>query len=146
MVVGHVRVEGLAQLRRALRNAHDVEATRELREGLRRAADVVATEARSRVVSRTGRARDSIRPVMGGNTAFVALGKARVPYVGWLDFGTRNPVSGRARSVGPWTTSGAGPRGGRFVYPALDAKDREVAELVGEAVEQALSRLFDQNV
>lgn len=140
----HVRVEGLRELRRAFRQIQDVEGTRELRTGLRDAADIVATEARSRVPTRTGQARDSVRATAGGNTAYVRGGKARVPYYGWLDFGTRSPIAGNPRSVGPWSGTGPGPQGGRFIYAALEAKDRQVAELVAAAVEQALDRLFTQ--
>lgn len=146
MVNASVRVEGLAELRRSFRQAQDTDGLRELREGLRDAADVVAHDAQGRVPSRTGRARDSIRATAGGNTAYVKGGKARVPYYGWLDMGSRTPNQGNPRSVGPWTGTGAGPRGGRFIYPAIDAKEREITELVGEALEHALSRLFDQNV
>ena len=143
---GGVRVEGMRELRRALRTAQDTDALRELREGLRDAAAVVVRDAKGRVPSRSGRARDSIRATAGGNSAYVKIGKARVPYAAWLDFGSRTPNSGNPRSVGPWAGSGAGPRGGRFIYPAIEAKDREIADLVGEALERALSRLFDQNV
>ena len=118
-----------------------MENLRELRDGLKDAADVVAQEARSRVPSRTGTAKDSIRATAGGNTAYVRGGKARVPYYGFLDFGSRNAVHGNPRSVGPWTGSGSGPRGGRFIYPAIDAKERQIAELVAEAVGRALDRL-----
>lgn len=139
-----VRVDGIRELRRSLRQLEDAEGLREVRDGLRSAADVVAQEARSRVVSRTGRARDSIRATAAGNKAYVKGGKARVPYYGWLDFGSRNPVVGNPRSVGPWTGAGGGPAGGRFIYKALEVKDREVAELVAEALDRALDRLFDE--
>ena len=118
-----------------------MENLRELRDGMRDAADVVAQEARSRVPSRTGTAKDSIRATAGGNTAYVKGGKARVPYYGWLDFGSRTPNRGQSRSVGPWSGTGSGPQGGRFIYPAIDAKERQIAELVEEAVNRALNRL-----
>lgn len=142
----HVQVDGLRELRRSLRQAQDLEDLRDLRDGLKDAANIVARDAQGRVPSRTGRARDSIRATAGGNTAYVKGGKARVPYYGWLDFGSRTPNRGNSRSVGPWSGSGKGPNGGRFIYPAIDAKRDEVVELVAEAVEHALSRLFDQNV
>lgn len=143
---GGVRVEGMRELRRSLRTAQDTDGLRELREGLRDAANVVVRDAQGRVPSRTGRARESIRATAGGNSAYVKGGKARVPYYGWLDFGSRRPNSGQSRSVGPWSGTGGGPRGGRFIYAAIEAKERQIVELVGEALERALSRLFDQNV
>lgn len=136
-----LRVEGLAELRRALRNAEDAEGLRELRDGLRNAAEVVARDARGRVPSRTGRTRGSVRAGVSGNRAFVIGGKARIPHYGWLDFGTRNARSGNPRSVGPWAGSGKGPRGGRFIYQAIEAKDRQIAEAVEQAINRALDRL-----
>lgn len=118
-----------------------MENLRDLRDGLKDAADVVAVEAASRVPTRTGAAKDSIRATAGGNTAYVKGGKARIPYYGWLDFGTREPNRGNPRSVGPWTGTGKGPEGGRFIYPAIDAKERQIAELVEEAVNRALDHL-----
>lgn len=136
-----VRVEGLAELRRALRRAENIEDLTELRVGMKRAADVVAQEAQSRVPSRSGRARGSVRAVSGGNRAFVVGGRKTVPYYGWLDFGTRTPRTGNPRSKGPWAGTGSGPTGGRFIYPAIDAKEREVVEITSAAVGRALNRL-----
>lgn len=136
-----IRVEGLAELRRALRQVDDPDALPELRAGLKDAAEVVARDARGRVPSRTGRARDSIRATAGGNRAFVVGGKARVPYYGWLDFGSRRPISGRPRSVGPWSGSGVGPDKGRFIYPAIDANETQIARICEEAISKAMRRL-----
>ena len=136
-----IRVDGLADLRKALKAAEMIEDRNALRDGLKKAADIVAQEAKRRVPTRTGRARDSIRATSGGNKAYVVGGKARVPYYGWLDFGSRRPVSGQPRRVGPWANSGVGPDQGRFIYPALDATEQEVASAVAEAVDAALDRL-----
>ena len=136
-----IRVTGLADLRRDLRRAGDMENLRELREGLRDAADVVAQEARTRVPVRSGAARDSIRATAGGNTAYVKGGKARVPHYSWLDFGSRTPNRGNPRSVGPWSGTGAGPTGGRFIYPAIDAKEREVTAAVATALDIATRKV-----
>jgi hypothetical protein len=134
-----IRVYGLAELRRDLRRAG--EDLGDLRDGLRAAADVVARDARSRVPVRSGRARDSVRATAGGNRAYVVGGRATVPYYGWLDFGSRRPRAGRPRSVGPWAGSGQGPDRGRFIYAALDANERQVVDLISEAVNEALNRL-----
>jgi HK97 gp10 family phage protein len=136
-----IRVEGLAALRRDLKRAEQIDARNDLRDGLKNAADIVAREAKSRVPTRSGAARDSIRATAGGNRAFVVGGKARVPYYGWLDFGTRTPRTGNSRSVGPWAGSGKGPEKGRFIYQALDAKERQVVEAVEEAVSTALRKV-----
>jgi phage gpG-like protein len=133
-----IRVEGLAELRRALKRVDNLDAGNDLRDGLKHAADVVARDAQGRIPSRTGRARGSVRATAGGNRAFVVGGKANVPYYGWLDFGGRTPKTGNARSVGPWAGAGGGPSEGRFIYPALDARERQVTEAIADSVSKAL--------
>lgn len=133
-----ISVEGIAELRRALKAAGEMESLAEFRDGLKAAAEIVAKDARSRVVRRSGRAADSIRATAGGNRVFVRGGKSTVPYYGWLDFGSRTPISGRPRSVGPWARSGAGPRGGRFIYPAVERNEDRVVEALDRAVRNVL--------
>ncbi len=136
-----VRVEGLAELRRALRRAEQIDDLAVLRDGLKKAAGVVADEAARRASGFSRRAAATIRPVSGGNRAYVVGGKAALPWFGWADFGSRNPRTGQSRSVGPWANSGPGPDRGRFIYAALDARERQVVSLVEEAVSDALRRL-----
>lgn len=136
-----IRVEGLRELRAALAKLDPLDARNELRDGLKAAAGIVADDARGRVPSRSGRARDSVRATAGGNTAYVVGGKASVPYYGWLDFGTRTPRTGNARSVGPWSGTGPGPAKGRFIYVALDAKEHQVVEKVADAAEKAITNV-----
>lgn len=140
MAQPQIRVEGLAELRRALAQIDRIDTRNELRDGLKRAAEIVASEARSRVPSRTGRTAASVRAVSRGNRADVVGGKAKVPYYGWLDFGTRTPVTGNARSVGPWSGSGKGPPKGRFIYPAIDAKERQVVDAITDSITEAVRK------
>lgn len=135
-----VRIEGLAELRRALKSTQDTTSLPELRDGLKDAAEIVADEARSRVPVRSGRARSSVRATSGGNVAYVVGGKARVPYYPWLDFGSRRAKRGQSRRIGPWARSGHGPREGRYIYPALV----RVSGRVTQAVERALDKAFDK--
>lgn len=114
-----VRVDGLKELRRAL-NRIDPELTKELRLDLKAIGDEVAADAKRRVPQRSGRSRASIRSGVSGNKAYVAGGKKLVPWYGWLDFGSRTARTGQPRSVGPWRRSGNGPKGGRYIYPAID--------------------------
>ena len=132
-----IRVEGLAELRRALTRLEDIESRNDLRDGLKRAADIVAQEAKGRVPSKSGAARGSVRATASGSKAFVNGGKKTVPYYGWLDFGSRTPVQGNARELGPWARSGTGPPKGRFIYPAFNAKETQVVDAVGESVDAA---------
>lgn len=136
-----VRVDGLAELRKAFRDAEQLDDLKELRDGLKAAANVVAQEARRRASPFSQRAANTIRATAGGNRAYVQGGKARLPWYGWADFGSRRPRTGQPRSVGPWARSGHGPRGGRWIYPAIDAKEREVVALIEEAVIDALAKL-----
>lgn len=136
-----VRVEGLKELRRAL-NKIDKELTKELRVGFKAIGDEVAADARARVPERSGRARKSIRAGVSGNNAYVAGGKAKVPYYGWLDFGSRTPKQGQPRSVGPWRRSGRGPKSGRFIYPAIDANRERIRRRAIGAMEIAKDNAF----
>lgn len=135
-----VRVEGLAELRRDLRKVGDVDTLRELRDGLKKAAGIVADDARRRVPSKSGRARSSVRAGASGNRAYVAGGKKSVPYYGWLDFGSRRPVVGNARARGPWSGSGVGPSEGRFIYPAITDKEKQITDAVDDAMSRAITR------
>lgn len=129
-----VEVSGLKELRKALRDA-DPALAKELSRRLKTAADMVATDAKGRVPVQSGRARGSIRPSVSGNKAYVVGGKAKVPYYGWLDFGSRRPTTGNLRSRGPWAGSGRGPKEGRFIYPAIRANSRKLRDLVADAVD-----------
>lgn len=135
-----IRVEGLAELRRALARAEQIDTRNELRDGLKRAADEVAQEAKRRIPRRSGRTASSVRATAGGNRAYVVGGRATVPHYGWLDFGSRRPNTGNPRSVGPWSGSGKGPDGGRFIYPALDDREGQVVRLVTHAVSEVLRK------
>jgi hypothetical protein len=136
-----VQVDGLRKLQRALKQI-DPELQAELKSGLKATAERVAGDARSRVPQKSGRAAASLRAGADTKGAYVAGGKASVPYYGWLDFGTRTAKSGQARTVGPWKGTGAGPARGRFIYPAIDANrddiERDAARLMDDVAERLL--------
>lgn len=128
-----VGVEELAALRRALRTIEPA-TVKTLQKGLKQAAEIVAAEARSRIPVRSGRAQKSVRAGASGTNAYIAGGKSTVLYYGWLDFGSRTPRTG---SSGPWKGSGAGPTGGRFIYPAIRDKFDEFRQAAVNAVDDA---------
>lgn len=151
-----ISVEGLDELRRDLKAAGDKNLSRKLRARLKKAAEVVAADARSRVPVGPdvgGHATDHIKAGSTTTSAFVIGGKADNPYYAWLDFGSRTPNGGKftrgrigqtaaARAaagvrVGPWANSGAGPKGGRFIYPSIEANSDELIEQVTAAVDEA---------
>ncbi len=129
-----VQVEGLKEVQKYLKKIGAVEQSKELRTGLREAAKLVGQDARTRVPVKTGRARGSIGWTVNLDGAYVLGGKKQVPYYGWLDFGSRTPVKGRPRSVGPWKKSGAGPFRGRFIYAAIADNEDKIVEMVLDAL------------
>lgn len=138
-----IQLEGLAAFRRGLKQI-DPQLQKDFRQEILPIARKVADDAASRVPSKSGRARGSIRAGVSGNNAYVQGGKSTVPYYGWLDFGGRTPISGRPRSVGPWKGSGAGPKRGRFIYPAIDDNrgliEREAAKAIDDIIDKALPK------
>lgn len=136
MPLSGVKVDGLKELRRAL-NKLDPELTKTMRSELLDLGKEVAVDAQRRVPERSGRAKGSIRAGVSGNNAYVAGGRKSVPYYGWLDFGGRTPRSGRPRSVGPWKGSGSGPKGGRFIYKAIEENRPHIKRRALEALHKA---------
>jgi|GEM_PF-6174716 hypothetical protein len=138
-----VKVVGLKELRRDLRKI-DPKLQKELGVATKRAAEFIAKDARDRVPQQTGRTSKSIRVTLGGkhygrvatNSAFIVGGKKQVPFYGWLDFGSRTPVRGQPRSVGPWKGSGQGPSKGRFIYPAIAKNIGRFQKELSKAIEQ----------
>lgn len=131
-----VRVDGLKELLTDLRKV-DKKLARKTTTKIKRAAEIVADDARERMPHQSGTAAASVKAGTSGAKAFVREGKDDVPYVGWLDFGTRNAQPSRA----PWANSGKGPEGGRFIYPALAANADEVTNQVRKAVDEALNEV-----
>lgn len=117
-----VRVEGLARLRRNLKEL-DGELPKQLTARLKAIAETVAEDARSRVPVRTGRAQRSIKALASGSTAGVRGGQKSVPYYGWLDFGGKI-VQRKMRRVLRREVI----KGGRYMYPALAANHERVAK------------------
>lgn len=140
MIEPRVQVYGLKELRRDLKAVGDIEGLAQLRDGLKAAAEIGASEARSLASVFSDRAAQTIRPTAGGNKAYIAGGKASLPWYGWADFGSRTPISGAPRSVGPWAHSGRGPRHGRFIYEAIDRESERIADAVRDGVDRALDR------
>lgn len=159
-----VRIEGLKELQRDLKDAGEKAVSKRLSTKLRKAAQIVADAAKANVPegpAKDGHASDTIKAGVSGARAFVSGGKASNPYYGWLDFGTREPratsvpvlsyggrplsqsktgrsILARGTKVGPWRGTGKGPHHGRFIYVAFDEKATQVAALAQDAVDQAL--------
>ncbi len=114
-VVEPIRVEGLRELQAALKRL-DGESQKALRVALNKAVEAIADDARSRVPTRTGKARASIRATSSQREARVSAGKKSVPYYGWLDYGGTTGIGGSVQR--PFR------KAGRYLYPAY-ADQRE---------------------
>lgn len=119
-----VRVDGLNEFQRAVRNA-DRQLAIELRKGLNEAATVVATAARPNVASRSGRLRASLKAQSTQREGRAVMGSTSVPYAGWWEFGGAVGIGGSVvRSRVPQ---------GRAMYPAFVAHRGQV-EAIAERV------------
>lgn len=118
-----IRVEGLAQLGRALRKL-DGEAAKGLRLAHNEAATIVVEGARRKMPSISGRARRAVTAKSTRTASRVSAGNKRAAYVPWLDYGGEGRIKGRPayRKF---------EKGGRYVYPAFHdnrAKFEQVLE------------------
>lgn len=138
-----VEVRGIIELRKALRDL-DRDLPKEMAAGLAEAAAIVGDEARRRVPRRTGRAAESIKVRKQQSGAALAVGGAKAGYYPWLDFGGtvgRGRIAGGAKKLAGGATGGRAGSvkrpyipGGRYIYPALRDKDREVKAKVDEVL------------
>lgn len=131
-----VRVEGLAELNRSLRDI-DRGLASELRGTFRRLAAKARDGVRSRMPSKTGRARGAVRSSSTSRSSYVASGKSSVPYTPWLDFGGVLRPSGARRN----TITRPQVKGGRYLYPTLDQMRPQIEREAIEAIENVKARL-----
>jgi hypothetical protein len=102
------------------------------------AADYVAVRARAKVpTGPSNRAAGSIKATATTAGAYV-LGGSGVPYYGWLEFGTREPVIGNPRKKGPWKGSGRGPVKGRYLYPTAEENEDRIVEFVAKGIDSLI--------
>jgi HK97 gp10 family phage protein len=134
-----IEIVGLADLRRDLKQLPD-NVQKTFADEMKDVAEIVARAAAVRVPSKTGNAISTIRSKGSTTGASVVEGGTHAPYMQWLDFGSRTPRTGNTRAEGPWRGSGAGPKGGRFIYPAIDDKKAAIIEAAGKAVDKAAGR------
>lgn len=128
-----LKVEGMWEFRKALR-AVDTEFPKQLRKGLNAVAEMVADEAAQRVPVDTGALRSSIRARSTQSEGRVVMGRARVPYAGWIEFGGTIAPRG-APVLRPYVKEG------RYLFPSADemqAKIRkESAKLLNKFADKA---------
>ena len=106
-----VSVEGARELRKALKTVGD-EAKAGLKDVNLEVAEIVARAAVTKVPSRSGALRETVRAAGAQTRASVKAGYKKVPYAGVIHFG--------------WPARGILPR--PFLYDALDARRDEVMD------------------
>jgi len=84
-----IDVEGMRELRKALRIAGNKDLRKELRLAQKSSANIVATVAQATVPHKSGKLRSSIRPGASMRSGYVKVGSKRVPYAGPIHFGWR---------------------------------------------------------
>lgn len=120
-----IKIKGVAEIQAALKEM-DGESQKRLKVVFDDAAEMVAARARTKIPTRSGRARGSVRARSSQREARVMGGGARVAYYPWLDFGGR---VGRRRSVTRPVI-----KGGRYIYPALAETRDEVYDTLVAAL------------
>lgn len=135
-----IDVEGFKELRRELRA---LSLHRDLQPINKQAAEIPAAKARqfglrsypnlAGGTSRLGsRGVASIRALASQSKAYVAGGKATVPYYGGMDFG-----SGGAHPQFPKRDAG-----GRFIYPAIAETGEQIKETYTKGLDRLIAPVF----
>ncbi len=125
MVKPKIRVEGLAEVQRELRQLRDKDLDKEMREANKAAATIVKEDAADHAPEVTGRLRKSVGVQSSTKNAVVKAGSAtRVPYAGPIHFGWP------ARHIRP--------------QPFLFSAVRRKAEEVRRAYEERLDALAER--
>lgn len=120
-----VAVEGLPELRRALRGLENKTVRKSLRdEGFRKAAELVAERARPLAPARSGRLRESIR---GTTSGFRGVVRSSLPYANVIQWGG---TTGKGHRPGVGGSGSVKVTGSKFVIRAFDANRQQVAALV----------------
>lgn len=125
-----VAVVGMAALRRDLnRLATDQSSIvyQQIRQAGKQAAEPIASRARGSVPRDTGTLAGDIR-VSGSKTgATVRMGRQKVPYAGWVEFGGTRPDGSTRTYVAA----------GRYLFPAAQGEAGRAAELYSAALQRA---------
>lgn len=135
------RVEGLRELRKAMRDA-EAGSQKALQRKLKTVAVIVASAIAGKVTQGpSGKAAASVRPRATATSAGIVAGGQSAPYYPWLDFGG---------SVGRGHVAGQGGSGaikrpfipaGRYIYPTIaemgGVLEKATSEAIGEALVEA---------
>lgn len=127
-----IRVEGLREFRSSLKGA-DAATTKIINQELRVSAETVAAAARGLAPRKTGRLAGSLKPFAAGNRVGV---RSSLPYANVQHWGG---TTGRGHtSSRPGATR---VRGTQFVTRAVEGREDQIIQGLGEALERALVRI-----
>lgn len=125
MVGEPIKVEGLAEVNRALRKV-SADAPKGLRVANNSAADLLVSKTIPKIPRRSGRAAKSLKAQSTRTSARVAMGGSRAPYVPWLDFGGSTGIRGSVHR--DFLTDG------RYLFPTLGENRTEIGSKLQRAL------------
>lgn len=131
-----VRVSGLNELNRALRDMGGREFQKELKEAGKKVADTVADDARGIAYILGGvaaKTAPSIRAAAGFTSAGVSFGGAAYPFAGGAEFGSL-----RFKQFMPWRGNGDGA--GYFIYESIRDNSERIEQEYLAAADDILRR------
>lgn len=100
------------------------------------AAEIVAQAASAKVPVRTGKLKASIRALGQARQGLVKMGKAKILYAGWIEFGG-NIKRGTIRRTFI--------KSGRYLYPALKQNSSRIRVLYERQVLEAIREFENGN-
>jgi len=132
MAAPQVAVVGMAALRRDIRRLTDDQQSvlyAAIKAAGKEAAEPVAARARASVPRVSGALAGTVRAAGNRTGATVRMGRASVPYAGWIDFGGELPTGASRTYVS----------GGRYLFPAAQGLASTSATLYSSAIGRTLN-------
>lgn len=133
----YVKVEGLRELSKALRNV-DKDLPKELQKAAKTAAEAVADKTRASFAGRGGvapKVAPSVKALASQRAAHVRIGGSAYPYAMGAEFGSL-----AFKQFDPWR--GSGPGSGYSLFPTIRAMRDEITDAFGDALADAMRRAF----
>lgn len=138
---GTVRVEGLRELSKALKQLEDKNLGKELQKANKAAATTVAKDATGAAYSLGSTAAHvapSIKASAGRMSASVSIGGASHPAAAGAEFGGQGRPT--TMQFQPWR--GAGSNAGYFLYPTIRRDADKIVEEYTAALDELLGKAF----
>lgn len=133
-----VKVEGLVELRKTLRNLGDKELVNQLKQTNKSAAQIVVQAALPNVPVRSGRLKGSVRALGSQRSGRAVAGAARAKHAGAIHWGRKRGNVGSP----PGNRIGVNMITGRpFLWNAARAHERQIAEQYADDIAALLRRL-----